>query len=256
MRGYCISEKDGYPVFDYNTCNTCQKCVAICPSQAIMVSNTYPEKIEKANANNNLALIALLERRRSIKHFVDRPIPKEALEKILSVAKYAPNQNKNISILVIDDKVLLAEIDSFAMAYVKSMYRLLFGFKPFTMFFNLIYSQMAVIRKKMEHELNFTGHVIKENSQALIILTGNKRIAATYGSSQYMSATMLFMAESLGIGSCPMDSLLLTLNGKRKLKKKLKIEGSVLGVLALGYSAENIVNIPRGYEVPVRWNIS
>ncbi|MGE5604490.1 MAG: 4Fe-4S binding protein, partial [Bacteroidota bacterium] len=37
MQGYCISSDSGYPVFDERVCNTCQKCVSICPSQAIMV---------------------------------------------------------------------------------------------------------------------------------------------------------------------------------------------------------------------------
>jgi len=63
------------------------------------------------------------------------------------------------------------------------------------------------------------------------------------------------MAESLEIGNCLMDSLLITLNVKKKLRKKLKIQDNVLGVLALGYSNEDVVNIPRGYEVDIRWNV-
>jgi nitroreductase len=255
MKGYCIVESDGYPVFDLEICNTCQKCVAICPSLAIMVNNTYSDKIVDSIKNHSIDLLPLLEKRRSIKHFTDKSIPREILDKILSVAKYAPNQNKNISILVIDERGLLGEIDAYAISFVKQMHRMLFGFKPFTLFCSLFYGQMTVIKKKMEYDLNVKRHVIKENTQALIILTGNKWIATTFGSSIFMLATMQLMAESLGVGSCPMDSLLLTLNGKRRLRKKLKIEDNVLGVLSLGYSSENIVNIPRGYEAPIRWNM-
>ena len=48
MKNYCISEKDGYPVFDYSLCNICRKCAAICPAGAIMVNNIHPRKITAA----------------------------------------------------------------------------------------------------------------------------------------------------------------------------------------------------------------
>jgi len=112
-KGYCIDESEGYPVFDLAICNTCQKCVAVCPYRAIMVNDTYPDKIDGAAKRDHFDLLPLLERRRSTKHF----------------------------------------------------------------------------------------------------------------------------------------------NGRRELRRKLKITDAVLGVLALGFSSENIVNIPRGYEVPIRRNV-
>jgi hypothetical protein len=46
-----------------------------------------------------------------------------------------------------------------------------------------------------------------------------------------------------------------SMNG-RKIRKLLNISSNIkiFGVLALGYSDENILNIPKGYEVPVFWN--
>ncbi len=46
MEGYCITGKEGYPVFDFSICNLCKKCVAVCPYQAIMINNIHPEKIK------------------------------------------------------------------------------------------------------------------------------------------------------------------------------------------------------------------
>lgn len=53
-----------------------------------------------------------------------------------------------------------------------------------------------------------------------------------------------------------MDSLKLTINNNKKIKNKLGIKKTdkALGVLALGYSNEKIVNIPQGYEINTYWN--
>ncbi len=255
MKKYCISEQDGYPVFDHSLCNTCQKCVTICPVQAIMVNNTYPDKIAGNDRKcSPEALGSLFERRRSIKHFQDRPIPGPVIQEIVSVAKYAPNQNKNISILVVDNQELIAEIDREALSMVRIMYRLLFGFKPVTAFVKLFSKEMDTIKRKMEYDLFDRKQVVKKNTQALIILTGDRKVPVTENSAHYVLATVMYMAEALEIGNCLMDSLLYTLNMRKKLKKRLNIQEHVLGVLSLGYSDENIVNIPRGYEVDIKWN--
>lgn len=253
MKGYCITEKDGFPVFDETVCNTCQKCVSICPSQAITINGIYPDKIDETKKVDSEQIYSLFEKRRSTKRFKAQAIPKEIIEKIVSVAKYAPNQNKNLSVLVIDDKRLIDEIDKSAIAFVKTMYRILFGFKPVELFIRLFYKDSGTLKRKMEH--NSFQRVIYENAQVIIIVTGNKKIPVTERSAPYMLATMMYMADSLGIGNCLMDSIYLTLRTNRKLRKRLKIDEDVFGVLVLGYSNENVKNIPRGYDVNVRWNV-
>jgi nitroreductase/NAD-dependent dihydropyrimidine dehydrogenase PreA subunit len=252
MKGYCISSEEGYPVFDLALCNLCQKCAAVCPGQAIMVNNTYPDRISDLPKTSDIT--GLFERRRSIKHFLEKPLSRNILQKIVSAARYAPNQNKNISILVIDDKHLIQVIDGCALSFVRFFYNILFGFKPLTAVFGLFSRNMRTLKKKMEHDLLINKHIVKENTQALILLTGDRRVPVTRNSAYCMLTTIVYMAESLGIGNCIMDSLALTFAWKRGLRKILNISENVLGVLALGYSGEGIVNIPRGYEVFVRWN--
>ncbi len=251
MDGFCIKSNEGFPEFNDRVCNTCQKCVAICPSQAIMVNGKYPERIANLKEINSDDIFSILERRRSIKKFQKKEIPKEVLEKILSVAKFAPNQNKNISIVVIKDAELIKTIDEYAVEFVKKFYKLLFGLKIFTKFISIFYKDIYVIKEKMEYR-NFES-VLYENTQIIIIATGNKHAPVTESSSHYLLANLMIMAEALGVGSCLMDSVLLTLKTNRELRKRLDINEDVLCAMVLGYSDENIVNIPRGYEVEVRY---
>lgn len=61
-------------------------------------------------------------------------------------------------------------------------------------------------------------------------------------------------AEALGVGSCLMDSIYLAFRTNRKLRRRFSIDDDVLGALVLGYSDERIVNVPKGYELGVRYN--
>jgi nitroreductase len=249
MEGFCISEKDGYPLFDEKLCNTCQKCVAICPSRAILVNRIQPERIVREPNIDPNELEYLLKKRRSIKVFKDTPIPKELVEKIVSVGKYSPNQNKNISIVVIDNKTLISQIDKAALQFVKRYYKILFGLKVITSFIHLFYKDIYLIKRKMEHG-NFQKGIY-ENIQVIILVTGDKKVAVTESSAHYVLATMMFMAETLGIGNCLMDTVYLAFRTNKKLRKSFAIREDVLGALVLGNSDEKIVNIPNGYEMNI-----
>lgn len=254
MQGYCISSKEGYPVFDFSVCNLCKKCVAICPSQAIMINKIHPEKIKINKPVSPEDLKKMFEKRRSIKHFKKQQIPRKILEDIVSVAKYAPNQNNNISILVIDDIDLINEIDKKALLFVKFFYRFFFSIKSLIKILDIFFKGIKIIKRKMEFTLRTEKHVVKENTRALIITIGDRKTPVTESSAHYLLATMMYYAESLGIGNCLMDSLKLTFRINRSLRKKFNIKKDVLGVLSLGYSNENIVNIPRGYDLNIHWN--
>jgi nitroreductase len=254
MEGYCISSVDGYPVLDEDLCNTCQKCVAVCPSRALLVDGVRPDRIEGEDAASAEELVSLFERRRSTKRFKAVPIPKELIERVVSVAKYAPNQNKNIAILVIDDPQLIALVDEEALAFVRVLYRLLFAWNPLSPLISLVSRNFRTIRRKMEYDLLRRGHVVKDNTQALIVLVGDRATPTTASSALYLAGTMLYMAEVLGLGTCLVDSILLAFRTRRRLRKRFRIQTDALAVLALGYSDERVLNIPRGYEVELRWN--
>ena len=220
------------------------------------MNGKQPTKIEEPLRIVADDLIELLRRRRSIKKFKDCKIPKEVLLEIASVAKYAPNQNKNIEIVIIDDSNLIDKIDRSALKYILRFYRILFSMKFLTGFFQLFSNSLQTIKKKMEYDLHMNKHVVKENTQGLYLLIGNPKVPVTESSAQYLLSTMIIFAEALGIGSCLMDSLKLSIDETWAIKNAIGIpkNAKVLGVLAVGYSNECIINIPQGYEIDISWN--
>jgi nitroreductase/NAD-dependent dihydropyrimidine dehydrogenase PreA subunit len=254
--GYCISEDAGMPVIDYRLCNVCQKCVAICPSRAFLVNHTEPVRIEGQMRLEPEELRSLLSRRRSIKVFLtNEKLSKPTIQEIVSVAKYAPNQHKNIDAVVITSVQMLDTIDQRALRLYKRIYTVLFSVKVLTWIFRIFSSDLFVTKRKMEYDLFVRKQILKPGAQALVVLVGNKKAAVTESSAQYLLATMIIFAESIGIGTCLMDSIKIVMNLNKKIRKEISVEGGkkVLGVLALGHSAEKIVNIPRGYELNILW---
>ncbi|RPH26060.1 MAG: hypothetical protein EHM93_19725 [Bacteroidales bacterium] len=256
FEGYCINNENGLPIIDYEICNQCQKCIALCPNQAILMNNVIPQKIIGFDKIGYDDLISLLKFRRSTKSFVQQDIPKDIIEKIANSAKYAPNQNKNIDILIINDPQIIKTIDKNALKFVKRWYGMMFSFKPVTGFISLFSKTLHVIKKKMARDLFIKQKVVKENTNVLLVAIGNPRMPVTEMSAQYLLGTMILSAVSLNIGCTLMDSLKLTINNNKKIKNQLGIKKTdkVLGVLALGYSNEKIINIPQGYEINLYWN--
>jgi nitroreductase/NAD-dependent dihydropyrimidine dehydrogenase PreA subunit len=254
---YCISSKDEMPVFDYQICNQCQKCISICPHQAISLNGKNPTKITSKLNIKQEDLIELLERRRSCKKFKDILIPRETLIDIANIARYAPNQNKNIDIIVIDNKEIINKIDMLSYDFINRIYRfLILPAKKVTGFLGFKINQLDIIFKKMNLDINIRKKILKDNTQAIYLTIGNPKVSVTKESSPYLLSTMLIYTESLGIGSCLLDSIKLTSNYSKKMQKLLGIPKGlkVLGALSVGYSAEKIFNIPRGYNIKVYFN--
>ncbi|HEX3048917.1 MAG TPA: nitroreductase family protein [Bacillota bacterium] len=256
FQGFCMNPTDGYPAIDYAICNQCQKCITICPNQAILMNGQGPEKITAPLHIEREDLKELLRRRRSCKKFKDVKIPREILADMASVAAYAPNQNKNIEIIIVDDPELIAAIDTESLKLTRRFYKALFSVKFLTGFYQLFSKSLKVIRMKMERSLHTQKTVVKENTNAMFITIGDPKVAVTAESAPYLLANIIVYTEALGLSSCLMDALKLSINFSKGLKRRLGIPKGykVFGVLLVGYSNEKIVNIPVGYEIKVHWN--
>jgi ferredoxin len=77
-------------------CIACGHCMAVCPENAIQIIGRtlspddlfeMPSVDRKANYDQ---IMAIYQRRRSIRHFKDKPVEDETIEKIIEAAKTAP----------------------------------------------------------------------------------------------------------------------------------------------------------------------
>lgn len=74
------------------SCIMCGHCEAYCPSQALLLNIRPEEKTflpAGAGALSPVDLGYYMKKRRSVRHYTEEPVPKETIETILDIARYA-----------------------------------------------------------------------------------------------------------------------------------------------------------------------
>lgn len=90
-----MADKNSFPdVLDENAgrCIACGHCEVSCPTDALTLNVRPEEKVpvpDDAGALSAGELSIYLKKRRSVRHFTDKPVPKELILQILDVARYA-----------------------------------------------------------------------------------------------------------------------------------------------------------------------
>ncbi len=86
--------KTPLPVLGFKSlCIKCGHCVAVCPKAAISIPSMGPEAclpLDESSKASPEQLALFFKSRRSIRIFKKEPLPREALQRILDVADYAP----------------------------------------------------------------------------------------------------------------------------------------------------------------------
>ena len=99
-------------------CLGCGQCVAVCPNGSIEVDGLNKDEfgpVKKLEINYN-QLISLMEQRRSIRRYKDKPVPREILNRIIEGAHRAPTgtSSRSTAIIVIDKPEILKTFSNLA----------------------------------------------------------------------------------------------------------------------------------------------
>jgi nitroreductase len=124
-----FSSKDDGIVVDANeiTCNLCGHCVSLCPTDAIhhekMDMDNFPA-LDGAIPFDSEQLVAFLRQRRSHRHFTSKEIPREQLESLVDICRYAPTggNRQQVEIKVIQDPGRIALFSNLTVDYFEDMF--------------------------------------------------------------------------------------------------------------------------------------
>jgi nitroreductase/Pyruvate/2-oxoacid:ferredoxin oxidoreductase delta subunit len=235
------------PVEKGDYCLHCGHCESFCPEKALTLDFLVEEKQQhcmpskQANPND---VASFMKMRRTIRHFKPTPVPKEAIENVLDVARYAPsggngqpvqwhvvynpNDVQHIAQLTIDWMRTLVGTNHPLGAYVPRVLAIWDGGDEY-------------ICHKAPHlliaHLPDNGHA-KDNTDAIIAVT-------------YLDLA----AQLHGLGSCWAGFVAMAATEYQPLNDFLALpEGRRFAfALLLGYSAYPINSIPRRNPVIVTW---
>jgi nitroreductase/NAD-dependent dihydropyrimidine dehydrogenase PreA subunit len=134
--GFCVREcpaviirmpKEAYPeTIPGGICLDCGHCVAVCPHGAlsherIPIENS-PPILDELRINEAQAL-QFLRSRRSIRHFLDKPVEPEKIRKIIEGARYAPTggNSQMVEWLVLTDKTKIKQIAALTVDWLRRL---------------------------------------------------------------------------------------------------------------------------------------
>jgi ferredoxin len=201
-------------------CVGCGHCMAICPVGAIEIHGRElsPDDIfvlpDRAEAANYGQLLALLQRRRSIREFKDIPVENELVLKILDAAKTAPMglPPSDVNVLVLENQ---AKVRAFAREFCEyleimkwivsdwfmTLMRPFWGRENDEMFRGFIKPAISVFTGSMRQGINLVNY----DAPLAMYFYGSPYsdpadpiIAATHA---------MISAESLGLGTCMLGAI-------------------------------------------------
>lgn len=235
------ADERGAPVAaDPTVCNACGHCVAVCPHDAltnVRVAAVNPRAGMRPNVRSwpsPEAVDGLLRGRRSIRAYAGRPVPREVLDELLDVARYAPTASnaQEIRWIMADapDKV-------HALAGLTAAWFAGNGQRP---------KYSSLWERGFDYFLR--------GAPALAVV---HTAAAPFGAADCgIALTFLELAAvSRGLGTCWAGLLTFAANGDPALRQALGVPPghTVHGGLMLGYPRVRYAGVPPRNPARVAW---
>lgn len=194
------------------------------------------------------SIIQNIKERRSIRRYLDKPVPKEIIKELIDAAVYAPSSHNRQpwNFVIVSKKEVIDGLSKDIKSWYKSIATL-----------SMPLSFIAEVRKSVEEmskRVKSEKDLFFYNAPCLIIIHAPKKRFFMQDCS-CASQNMMLAARSLGIGSCWIGFADIVLNKSNKMKKKLGIPLSheVMATVAFGYPEKFPSQALPRREVKVDW---
>ena len=227
-----VDESSGKAKIVSDGCFGCGHCFASCPQSAIKMRGVKPEEVRQFDPSKPLldfeTLVGHIQTRRSIRHYQQRPIPRELIEKLISASRHAPTARnmEKVVYLVISDQKVLDQIRECAVELFKLDAR---------------YSRL--VQK---------GDFILRSAPALILAHSPWGAADTGIALE----TIELIAPTLGLGSCWAGLVMHAAEKSPALKQLIEhlgLPGPVQGGLMIGFPDEVYLRAPPRKMPQIVW---
>lgn len=218
-------------------CMECGHCMAVCPSDAIRLDGMEPHKFTPVRPLEVSAesLLTLMEQRRSVRRYEDKPVPREMLDLIVEACRRSPTGTGSPStgVLVIDKQESLDVLSEMLHELYQDLDKNLknpiarFLIKKrvgFRLFHTLQDFVMPGMRWYLKWKKEGMGDEILRDCKALILF--HSPILEPMGEANCTLSAFhgIFMAEILGVGTCFNDLVPPACNRSKKIREFLSLD--------------------------------
>ena len=227
-------------------CMNCGHCEAFCPSQALLLDLSSDEKVPLLAEDGTVSpedIALYLKKRRSVRHFTDKPVPKEIILEILDIARYAASggNSQPVQWLAVHDPEKVRRIAGITVEWMKGLMNTshpMSGYVP--MLISAWEQGHDVICRGAPHLL--FAHIPEGNPIAPV----DAIIALTHFD---------IAAPAFGIGTCWAGFVAAAAISYEPLQQELGLPAGRKSAYAMmfGHSKYEVHGIPRRKPLEVTW---
>lgn len=248
-------------------CVGCGHCMAVCPTRAITSAGfdygkfeDLPDKVACLNE-----LLPLLKSRRSVRHYQEKPVEREVLEKILRAATTAPMgvPPSSVEVIVFDthEKVqemvplLLNELKQWLYAFGNPVTRGQIGLTMNRAMMKMMMTYIIPMTRLILAEAEKGRDVLTYDAPVMMLFHGDKYTISNKENVFIATTFAMIAAEASGLGNCWVGVIPPAIDYSKKLRRSLDIprNNEVLTSLVMGWPKVTYNrSVPREFE-SVRW---
>ncbi len=250
-------------------CYDCGQCVAICPHDAISHSK-YPKgtvtPVKSENIPSYDQVLELIHSRRSKRLFKKTEVEKDAIEKVLEAARFAPSAHneQTTEFIVIRDKKTIREIATLTAGFLgkiaeqvqnpiaRIFMRLFYGFDRRGM---ATLVKHAPELKGLVSLFNSGTDWILRDPPALILFCADSARGFSGENAHLAIQNATLAAETVGLGCYYVGFVTLACGRDNSIPKLLSLPEThkVYGTLAIGYPQLKFKKWPERNPAKVTW---
>ncbi len=259
--------KDGKSiVMNEIRCIKCGHCVAICPVDAINHDKINFEDCKLINDNMHIEyehLLDFVRKRRSIRQYLDKPIEKEKLKKLLDIARYSPSakNSQDFEFVVIQDKEKINKLRTLAVEHYSNKLKILDN--PIVKFFILfagkkVYNKVNRLilgLKKLVNSFKSDRDNLFHNAPVLVAVHSRKRGLQSNDNCCFASYNLMLGAESVNLGTCVIGYFLYVAKKSKKVRDEMGIPKShmIHNIIVLGEPNIKYRRLTSRNKPKVKW---
>ncbi len=249
-----------------DNCNLCSHCLAVCPQGAIEHAGLDALQIHRIDPDLIDASVyeTITRGRRSVRHYKDKPISDELIEQVIHLVNHSPTatNSQHIEYLVILDKKILNKISNTIFGFAAAIFSFTKKFPG-----NLIYKTIKIFQASdiitryldpMPYYMDETKKgrdFILHNAPVLILVHAPKKVSFANENCNISAGNIMNYAYSLGLGTCYIGFLNLSLKYSKKLRKLVNLPQGrmVYASIVMGYPAYKHTNTAARKKPAIQW---
>lgn len=244
-------------------CMLCSHCYTVCPVDAVSFDESvlrhcrfssfkHSEKMVQPGEFSSNDLLNLLKSRRSTRKYLEKDIPRNMLEDLISSAVYAPS-GSNCQMWQFTCINGREKVWDFALK-IKDFFVKLnrMAGNPVIRYLSFLVAGMAMIRYNRDHK-DSVVRALEESEKgvdllfhgapAVIIIHGPMEGSTPVEDAQYAAYNICLMAHAMGLGTCFIGYAVEAMNRVRGLRQYCSIPANnrIHAVLIVGYPGVKMI---------------